>query len=94
MRDRIEGRKRMRVQRAGTTPRGEEHFTSIDQLQLDLDGFNRCIEILEKADADPHDIELLTTHALMLAERIDEVRWSRPAEALGWLFERATMQRR
>jgi hypothetical protein len=84
----------MREQRARKAARDEERLTSIDQLQLDLAGFNRCIEILEKADADPHDIELLTTHALMLAERIDEVRWSRPAEALGWLFEKAILQRR
>jgi hypothetical protein len=45
---------------------------------------------LEKADANPRDIEVLTTHALALAERIDEVRWSNPAEALSWLFEKAT----
>jgi hypothetical protein len=68
---------------------GTRH-SSIEQLQLDLAAFNRCIEVLEKAGADPQDIEVLTAHALMIAERIDEERWLNPAEALGWLFESAT----
>jgi hypothetical protein len=68
---------------------GTRH-SSIEQLQLDLAAFNRCIEVLEKAGADPQDIEVLTAHALMIAERIDEERWLNPAEALGWLFENAT----
>jgi hypothetical protein len=54
---------------------------------------NRCIEALEKADADPRDLEVLTTHALTLAERIDEMRWLNPAKALDWLFEHAIPQR-
>ncbi|MGV7217933.1 hypothetical protein [Bradyrhizobium sp. UFLA05-112] len=66
------------------------HEPNVEQLQLDLAAFNRCVEALEKAGANPHDIEVLTTHALKLAEQIDEMRWSNPAEALGWLFEKAT----
>ena len=67
---------------------------NIEQLQLDLAAVNRCIEVLEKADADPHDVEVLTSHALTIAEQIDEVRWSNPAQALGWLFEKAIPQGR
>ncbi|QOZ45551.1 hypothetical protein XH89_20230 [Bradyrhizobium sp. CCBAU 53340] len=67
--------------------------SNIDQLQRDLASVNRCIEVLEKADADPRDIEVLTVHALTLAERIDEMRWLNPAAALGWLFEKAIPQR-
>jgi hypothetical protein len=82
----------MRAQRTWKVAGAEDHHASIDQLQLDLAAFSRCIEVLEKADANPRDIELLTAHTLTLAERIDEVRWSKPAEALGWLFEKANLQ--
>lgn len=68
--------------------------SSIEQLQLDLAAVNRCIDVLEKAGADPQDIEVLTAHALTIAERIDEERWLNPAEALGWLFENANTQGR
>lgn len=67
-----------------------DHHASIDQLQLDLAAFNRSIEVLENANANPYDIEVLIAHALTLAERIDEARWLNPAEALGWLFEQAS----
>jgi len=70
----------------------KQHPSNIEQLQLDLVAVNRCIEALEKADADPRDIEVLTTHALTLAERIDEMRWLNPAKALDWLFEQTTPQ--
>ena len=68
--------------------------SSIEQLQLDLAAVNRCIDVLEKAGANPQDIEVLTAHALTIAERIDEERWLNPAEALGWLFENANTQGR
>ena|SRR5689334_9585363 len=61
---------------------------SIKQLELEYGAFNRCIDVLEKAEVNPQDIEVLTAHALTLAEEIDEVRWSNPAKALGWLLER------
>lgn len=80
--------------RAQRTAGAEDHYASIEQLQLDLASLNRCIEALEKADADPHDIEVLSAHALAVAERIDEVRWLKPAEALGWLFESVAPQGR
>ena len=76
----------MRAQRIWKVAGGH---SSIEQLQQDLAALNRCIEALEKADANPCDIEVLTAQALTLAERIDEVRWLNPAEALGWLFENA-----
>jgi hypothetical protein len=44
----------------GGAPAGTRR-SSIEQLQFDLAAFNRCIEGLEKADADPQDIEVLTT---------------------------------
>ncbi|WP_136624232.1 hypothetical protein [Bradyrhizobium centrolobii] len=78
----------MRVQRTWKVV-GAKH-SNIEQLQLELAAFNRCIDVLEKADANPQDIEVLTVHALTLAEQIDEVRWSNPAEALGWLLEKET----
>ena len=78
----------MRARRTWKVAGAEDHHASIDQLQQDLAAFNRCIEALEKADANPHDMEVLTGYALALAERIDEVRWLNPAEALGWLFEK------
>ena len=78
----------MRAQRTWKVTGAEDHHVNIDRLQLDLAAVNRCIEVLEKAEADPHDIEVLSGHALTLAERIDEVRWLNPAEALGWLFEK------
>jgi hypothetical protein len=49
---------------------------------------------LEKANANPRGIELLSVHTLTLAERIEEVRWLNPAKALTWLFEKATPQAR
>src|SRR5262249_48947617 len=89
LRDCIWGeKKKMRAQRTWKVTGAEDHHVSIDRLQLDLAAVNRCIEVLEKAEADPHDIEVLSGHALTLAERIDEVRWLNPAEALGWLFEK------
>jgi hypothetical protein len=93
MRDRKMGWK-MRAQRTWKVVGAEDHYASIEQLQLDLAAFNRCIEVLEKADANPDDVELLTDHALTLAELIDEVRWSTPAEALDWLFEKANLKDR
>jgi hypothetical protein len=86
------GRK-MRARRTWKVVGAQDHHASIDQLQLDLAAFNRSIEVLEKANANPRDIELLAAHALTLAERIDEMRWLNPVEALGWLFEQATPQR-
>ena len=83
----------MRAQRKIWKVVGAKHPSNIEQLQLDLAAINRCIEALEKADADPRDIEVLTTHALALAERIDEMRWLNPAKALDWLFEQASPQR-
>jgi hypothetical protein len=67
-----------------------KHHHSVEQLELEFAAFNRCIEVLEKAEVNPRDIEVLTAHALALAERIDEGRWSNPAKALGWLLERET----
>jgi hypothetical protein len=64
-----------------------KHHRSIKQLELEYAAFNRCIDVLEKAEGNPQDIEVLTAHALTLAEQIDEVRWSNPAKALGWLLE-------
>ncbi|WP_156918250.1 hypothetical protein [Bradyrhizobium sp. Cp5.3] len=77
----------MRARRIWKVVGAKHHRSGIEQLQLDLAAFNRCIDALEKADANPQDIEVLTTHALTLAEQIDEVRWSNPAKALGWLLE-------
>jgi hypothetical protein len=71
---------------------GAKHPSNIEQLQLDLAAINQCIEVLEKADADPRGIEVLTTQALTLAERIDEMRWLDPAKALDWLIEQAIPQ--
>lgn len=68
----------------------KHHHSSVEQLQLDLAAINRCIHVLEEADANPQDIEVLTVHALALAEQIDELRWSNPAKALGWLLEKET----
>jgi hypothetical protein len=84
------GEKKMRAQRTWNGLGAKHHHSTIEQLQLDLAAFNRCIDVLEKADVDPRDIEVLTTHALTLAEQIDEVRWSNPAKALGWLLENET----
>ena len=84
----------MRARRTWIVTKSEHHPASIDQLQLDLAAFNRCIGALEEADANPHDVEVLAAHALTLAERIDEARWSNPTEALGWLFEKTTPQGR
>lgn len=84
----------MRAQRAWKTAGAEDHHASIEQLQLDLAAFNRSIGVLEEANADPQDIDVLATHALALAERIDEVRWSNPTEALGWLLEGAARRGR
>ena len=78
----------MRAQRTWKVVGAKHHHSSIEQLQLDLAAFNRCIEALEKADANPQDIEVLAVHALTLGERIDETRWLNPAKALGWLLER------
>lgn len=70
---------------------GAGHYRStIEELQLELAALNRCIAALEEAEADPGDVEVVTAYALTLAERIDEVRWLNPAEALGWLFDNAT----
>ncbi|MEY9356255.1 hypothetical protein ABIG05_010694 [Bradyrhizobium japonicum] len=44
----------------------------------------------KRRDVNPQDIEVLTVHALTLAEQIDEVRWLNPAKALGWLLEKET----
>jgi transposase len=94
MRDRIRGEK-MRAQRSTWKVVGAgRRRSSIEQLQLDLAAVNRCIDVLEKAGANPQDIEVLTAHALTIAERIDEERWLNPAEALGWLFENANTQGR
>jgi hypothetical protein len=81
----------MRAQRKIWKVVGAKQPSNIEQL--DLAAVNRCIEALEKAEADPRDIEVLTTHALTLAERIDEMRWLNPAKALDWLFEQAIPQR-
>jgi hypothetical protein len=84
------GEKKVRARRTWNVLGAKQHHSTIEQLQLDLAAFNRCIDVLEKADVDPRDIEVLTTHALTLAEQIDEVRWSNPAKALGWLLENET----
>ena len=78
----------MRAQRTWKVVGAKQHQPGLEQLQLDLAALNRCIEVLEKSDADPRDIEVLAVHALTLAERIDEVRWLNPARALGWLFDK------
>lgn len=80
----------MRAHRTWKVAGAKHHHATIEQLQLDLAAFNRCIDVLEKADVNPQDIEVLTTHALTLAEEIDEVRWSNPAKALGWLLDNET----
>ena len=80
----------MRAQRTWKVVGAKHRHPGIEQLQLDLAAFNRCIEVLEKADANPQDIQVLTVHALTLAERIDEARWLNPAKALGWLFDKET----
>lgn len=77
----------MRAQRTWKVVGAKHHHSNIEQLQLDLAALNRCIDVLDKADVNPQDIEVLTAHALTLAEQIDEVRWSNPAKALGWLLE-------
>ncbi|WP_143198247.1 hypothetical protein [Bradyrhizobium sp. AS23.2] len=82
----------MRARRTWKAVGAKHHYSSIGQLQLDLAAFNRCIDVLEKADANPQDIEVLTAHALTLAEQIDEVRWSNPAKALGWLLGNETSE--
>ncbi|WP_143198922.1 hypothetical protein [Bradyrhizobium sp. NAS80.1] len=86
------GEKKMRVRRTWKVLGAKHHDSRIGQLQLDLAAFNRCIDVLEKADANPQDIEVLTAHALTLAEQIDEVRWSNPAKALGWLLGNETSE--
>ncbi|WGD55438.1 hypothetical protein QA641_17090 [Bradyrhizobium sp. CB1650] len=80
----------MRAQRTWKVVGTKHHHSSIEQLQRELAAFNRCIDLLEKAGVNPQDLEVLTTHALTLAEEIDEVRWSNPAKALGWLLENET----
>jgi hypothetical protein len=82
----------VRARRTWKVEGSENHGASIEQLQLDLAALNRCIEVLEKADASPNDVELLTDQALTLAERIDEARWTKPAEALSWLLEKAVLK--
>jgi len=67
-----------------------KHHRSIKQLESEYAAINRCIDVLEQAEVNPQDIEVLTAHALTLAEQIDETRWSNPAKALGWLLERET----
>lgn len=84
------GEKKVRARRPWKVVGAKHHHSSVEQLQLDLAAINRCIHVLEKADVDPQDIEVLTVHALTLAERIDEVRWLNPAKALGWLLEKET----
>jgi hypothetical protein len=80
----------MRARRIWTLAKPKDHSASLDQLQLDLAAFNRCIGALEEANASPEDVEVLAAHALTLAERIDEVRWSNPSDALRLLFQEAT----
>lgn len=80
----------MRARRTWKVVGAGHHHSTIEELQLDLAALNRCIAALEKAEVDPGDVEVVTAHALTLAERIDEVRWINPAEALGWLFDNAT----
>jgi hypothetical protein len=82
----------MRAHRTWKVADAADHHASIEQLEFDLAAYNRCIEALEKTDANPHDIEVLAAHALTLAERIDQLRWLKPAEALNWLFEKASSQ--
>lgn len=84
------GEKMMRVRRTWKAVGAGHHHSTIEELQLELAALNRCIAALEKAEATPGDVEVVTAHALKLAERIDEVRWLNPAEALGWLFDNAT----
>ncbi|MGO4505818.1 hypothetical protein AB4Z51_02280 [Bradyrhizobium sp. 2TAF36] len=80
----------MRARRPWKVVGAKHHHSNVEQLQLDLAAINRCIHVLEKADVDPQDIEVLTVHALTLAEKIDEVRWLNPAKALGWLLKKET----
>jgi hypothetical protein len=82
--------KKVRARRPWKVVGAKHHHSNVEQLQLDLAAINRCIHVLEKADVDPQDIEVLTVHALTLAEQIDEVRWLNPAKALGWLLEKET----
>ena len=83
----MSNRRRPRARRSWKVVGATDHPSSVEQLQLDLAAVNRCISALEEADADPQDIEVLATHALTLAERVDEMRWSNPAKALEWLLE-------
>jgi hypothetical protein len=93
MRDRTLGEK-MHLRRTWKVAGRTGNHSSVEKLQLDLAALNRCIWLLEKADASPQDLEVLTEHALTLAERIDEARWLKPAEALNWLLEKAAPQNR
>ncbi|WP_409190388.1 hypothetical protein [Bradyrhizobium sp. RDM4] len=88
MRDRVWGEK-VRAHRTWKVL-GAKHHHSTEQLELELAAFSRCIDVLEKAEVNPLDIEVLTAHTLALAEQIDEARWSNPAKALAWLLERET----
>jgi hypothetical protein len=49
----------MRARRIWTLAKPEDHSASLDQLQLDLAAFNRCIGALEEANASPEDVEVL-----------------------------------
>ena len=82
----------MRAHRTWKVVGAENHSASIENLQLDLSAINRCIGVLKKTDANPDDIAMLADQALMLAERIDEARSSKPPEALAWLSERQTLK--
>ena len=90
MRDSVWGEVKVRARRSWKVVGATDHPSSVEQLQLDLAAVNRCISALEEADVNPRDIEVLTAHALALAERVDEMRWSNPAKALEWLLENET----
>jgi hypothetical protein len=84
------GEKKVRARRTWKVLGAKHHHSSTEQLELELAAFSRCIDVLEKAEVNPLDTEVLTAHTLALAEQIDEVRWSNPAKALAWLLERET----
>lgn len=78
----------MRARRTWIVLGAKHHHSNVEQLELELAALGRCIDVLEKSEVSPLDVEVLTAHALMLAEQIDEVRWLNPAKALAWLLEK------
>lgn len=76
----------MRARRGWRTVGLQVTEQGVQELELELAAVNRCIEQLEKTGTGSEDVQYLVAQALRLAERIDDARWSKPAEALNWLF--------